>query len=52
MAKVPNIFDNVLLDKLVLQNVNNQHINTMIQLSVSEYTTMSGVFTVYKLFSA
>lgn len=45
MTEVPNIFDNVLLDKLVLQNIHNQHINTTIQPSVSEYATMFGFST-------
>jgi len=45
MDTVTNIFDNVLLNKLVLQNMHNQHINTMIQLSVSEYATMFGFST-------
>lgn len=44
MAEVPSTFDNILLDQLVLQNMRNQHINTMTQLSVSEYSTMFGIF--------
>lgn len=44
MAEVPSTFDNVLLDQLVLQNTCNQRVNTMTQLSVSEYSTTFGIF--------